>query len=126
MRLYLTIHADHESGNVSSHAAHLVNSALSDPFVAFSAAANGLYGPLHGLANQEVLEWIKKVDQALPGAQLTLESLSDHVRSTLTAGGVIPGFGHAVLRVIDPRYLSQQKFAEAYLDPKDRLYTVHF
>jgi len=48
MRLYLTIHTDHEGGNVSAHAGHLVGSALSDPFLATSAALNGLAGPLHG------------------------------------------------------------------------------
>ncbi|KAF5198538.1 Citrate synthase protein, partial [Thalictrum thalictroides] len=52
MRLYVTIHSDHEGGNVSAHTGHLVASALSDPFLSFAAALNGLAGPLHGLANQ--------------------------------------------------------------------------
>ncbi len=51
MRLYIVIHADHEGGNVSAHASHLVGSALSDAYLSFSAALNGLAGPLHGLAN---------------------------------------------------------------------------
>ncbi len=59
MRLYLTIHADHEGGNVSAHATQLVSSALSDPYLSFSAGMNGLAGPLHGLANQEVLKWLE-------------------------------------------------------------------
>lgn len=59
MRLYLAIHADHEGGNVSAHTCHLVGSALSDPYLSFAAALNGLAGPLHGLANQEVLLFIK-------------------------------------------------------------------
>lgn len=45
-------HSDHEGGNVSAHTSHLVGSALSDPYLAFAAAMNGLAGPLHGLANQ--------------------------------------------------------------------------
>ena len=49
LRLYLTIHADHEGGNVSAHTCHLVGSALSDPYLSFAAAMNGLAGPLHGL-----------------------------------------------------------------------------
>ena len=57
-RLYQTIHTDHEGGNVSAHATHLVGSALSDPYFSFSAGLNGLAGPLHGLANQEVLRWL--------------------------------------------------------------------
>lgn len=58
IRGYLSIHSDHEGGNVSAHATHLVGSALSDPFLAYSAGINGLAGPLHGLANQEVLGWL--------------------------------------------------------------------
>ena len=61
MRLYLTIHTDHEGGNVSAHATHLVGSALSDPYLSFAAGMNGLAGPLHGLANQVGLtcsDWI--------------------------------------------------------------------
>lgn len=54
MRLYQTIHSDHEGGNVSAHTGHLVGSALSDPYLSYAAAMNGLAGPLHGLANQEV------------------------------------------------------------------------
>ena len=51
IRGYLTIHSDHEGGNVSAHASHLVGSALADPYLSFSSAVNGLAGPLHGLAN---------------------------------------------------------------------------
>mmetsp|Transcript_77563 Transcript_77563/g.107767 ORF Transcript_77563/g.107767 Transcript_77563/m.107767 type:complete len:103 (+) Transcript_77563:586-894(+) len=51
IRGYLTIHSDHEGGNVSAHTTHLVGSALSDPYLSFSAGLNGLAGPLHGLAN---------------------------------------------------------------------------
>ncbi len=58
MRLYMTIHTDHEGGNVSAHATHLVGSALSDPYLSYAAGMNGLAGPLHGLANQEVIKWI--------------------------------------------------------------------
>lgn len=50
-----------QGGNVSAHATHLVGSALSDPYFAFSAGLNGLAGPLHGLANQEVLSWLFRV-----------------------------------------------------------------
>lgn len=52
IRGYLSIHSDHEGGNVSAHTCHLVSSALADPYLSYSAALNGLAGPLHGLANQ--------------------------------------------------------------------------
>lgn len=51
LRGYLSIHSDHEGGNVSAHATHLVGSALGDTYLSFSAGLNGLAGPLHGLAN---------------------------------------------------------------------------
>lgn len=53
--------SDHEGGNVSAHTTHLVGSALSDPYLSFAAGLNGLAGPLHGLANQEVS--IQKCDK---------------------------------------------------------------
>ena len=55
-RMYFILHSDHESGNVSAHTGHLVASALSDVYYSISAMTNGLAGPLHGLANQEVLK----------------------------------------------------------------------
>ena len=58
MRLYMTIHADHEGGNVSAHTTHLVGSALSDPYLSLAAGMNGLAGPVGGLANQEVIKWM--------------------------------------------------------------------
>lgn len=51
LRGYLSIHCDHEGGNVSAHTNHLVGSALSDPYLSYASGVNGLAGPLHGLAN---------------------------------------------------------------------------
>src|SRR5262249_47328196 len=67
MRQYFIIHSEHVSCYVSAHAMLLVGSALSDPFLAFSAALNGLAGPLHGLANQEALAWLIDVRQRFGG-----------------------------------------------------------
>lgn len=110
MRLYLTIHSDHEGGNVSAHTGHLVGSALSDPFLSYSAALNGLAGPLHGLANQEVLSWILKMKSQI-GEDATDEQVREYVWATLKGGSVVPGYGHAVLRKTDPRYQAQREFA---------------
>ena len=111
LRLYMTIHADHEGGNVSAHATHLVGSALSDPYLCLAAGMNGLAGPLHGLANQEVMRWLVGVKAKLGGGVPTREQLSEFVWNTLNGGQVIPGYGHGVLRVTDPRYLAQREFA---------------
>eukprot|EP01068_Selenidium_serpulae_P006771 Selendium_serpulae@DN4506_c0_g1_i1.p1 len=111
MRLYLLIHADHEGGNVSAHAAHLVGSALSDPYLAYAASMTGLAGPLHGLANQECLGWLKGLQAQIPnGMEPTPAVIADLAQKTLAAGRVIPGYGHAVLRKTDPRYLAQREF----------------
>jgi len=122
MRLYLTIHSDHEGGNVSAHTSHLVGSALSDPFLSFAAALNGLAGPLHGLANQEVLNWTLALADKI-GMEPTDEQLSEYIWSTLKGGRVVPGFGHAVLRKTDPRYEAQRQFGLRHIanDPLFKL-----
>jgi citrate synthase len=119
MRLYLTIHADHEGGNASAHTTHLVGSTLSDAYYSFAAAMNALAGPLHGLANQEVIKWIFKMIDALGTTTPTHDQISDYVQSTLAAGQVIPGYGHAVLRRPDPRFIAQKRFAENYIHDSD-------
>lgn len=123
MRIYLTIHSDHEGGNVSGHTIHLVGSALSDAYQAFAAGMNGLAGPLHGLANQEVIRWTLGMIDDLGGGLPSKEAIEGYVRKTLDEGKVIPGFGHAVLRKTDPRYTAQREFALKHM-PDDDLFQV--
>ena len=120
MRLYMTIHCDHEGGNVSAHATHLVGSALSDPYLAFAAGMNGLAGPLHGLANQEVIKWIYEMRTELKTDLPTSEQIAEYVKKTLAEGKVVPGYGHAVLRKTDPRFEAQMAFGKKHL-PDDPL-----
>nr|CAH7767862.1 unnamed protein product [Callosobruchus chinensis] len=122
LRLYLTLHCDHEGGNVSAHTVHLVGSALSDPYLSFAAGMCGLAGPLHGLANQEVLVWLSKLKQKL-GDSPSEDQVKTFVEETLKSGQVVPGYGHAVLRKTDPRYVSQKEFAERHF-PDYPLYKV--
>jgi len=123
MRLYLVIHSDHEGGNVSAHTCHLVGSALSDAYYSMSAAMCGLAGPLHGLANQEVLRWIMDVMKELGGVP-TKDQLHKYLWDTLKSGKVIPGYGHAVLRKTDPRYVAQREFALKHLPNYDMFKVV--
>eukprot|EP01113_Clastostelium_recurvatum_P045400 TRINITY_DN779_c0_g1_i2.p1 TRINITY_DN779_c0_g1~~TRINITY_DN779_c0_g1_i2.p1 ORF type:complete len:466 (-),score=163.36 TRINITY_DN779_c0_g1_i2:169-1566(-) len=123
MRLYLTIHSDHEGGNVSAHTTHLVGSALSDPYLSFAAGMCGLAGPLHGLANQEVLSWTLDLQKKLGNKEVSNDKLAEVVWEGLNAGRVVPGFGHAVLRKTDPRYTSQREFALKHL-PTDPLFKL--
>jgi citrate synthase len=122
LRLYLCIHSDHEGGNVSAHTTHLVGSALSDAYYSLSAGMDGLAGPLHGLANQEVLAWIMDLMKEFGGVP-TKEQLEKFMWDTLNGGRVIPGYGHAVLRKTDPRYIAQREFALKHL-PDDDLFKI--
>jgi citrate synthase len=118
-RLYFILHSDHESGNASAHAMHLTGSTLSDAYYAFSAALNALAGPLHGLANQECLAWLLEVHKRFGGVP-SRDDLYKFAWDTLNSGKVIPGYGHAVLRVPDPRFTAQMEFAKARF-PQDDL-----
>ncbi|RLD38180.1 MAG: citrate (Si)-synthase [Bacteroidetes bacterium] len=120
-RMYFILHSDHESGNASAHTTHLVASTLSDAYYSLSAGMDALAGPLHGLANQEVLRWLQGVMDKLDGKEPTEEMMKQFVWDTLNSGQVIPGFGHAVLRKTDPRYQSQREFCEKHL-PNDKIF----
>jgi citrate synthase len=124
MRLYLSLLADHEGGNVSAHTTHLVGSALSDPYYALSAGINGLAGPLHGLASQEVMRWIVAVKEKLGVRVPSEEQLRDFLWKTLEGGQVVPGYGHGVLRATDPRFTAQRKFALEHAADDDNVKIV--
>lgn len=114
-RLHFIIHSDHESGNVSAHTGHLVASSLSDIYLSISAMINGLAGPLHGLASQNVLQWLQELVDRMGGQEPSEDEIKQFVWDTLNAGMVIPGFGHAVLRKTDPRYSIQREFSLNHL-----------
>ena len=120
MRLYLNFHSDHEGGNVSANTCHTVGSALSDIYYSVSAGLNGLAGPLHGLANQECLAWILELMEKFGGVP-NEKDLRDFAFNTLRSGKVIPGYGHAVLRVTDPRYAGFLEFGKKHL-PNDPVF----
>ncbi|MBD3233629.1 MAG: citrate (Si)-synthase [candidate division Zixibacteria bacterium] len=122
MRLYLTLHCDHEGGNVSANTAHTVASALSDPYYAVSAGLNGLAGPLHGLANQECLKFVLEIKDKFKGAP-SEEQLKQFAWDTLNAGKVIPGYGHAVLRCPDPRFIAFRDFGLEHC-PDDPVFKI--
>lgn len=120
MRLYMVLHCDHEGGNVSAFAAHVVGSALSDPYYAVAGGLSGLAGPLHGLANQECLKFIQGIVKKYDGAP-TEEQMKEYAWEVLNSGRVIPGYGHAVLRATDPRFTAFHAFGEAHF-PEDPVF----
>jgi citrate synthase len=114
MQLYMVLHSDHESGNVSAMTTATVSSALSDLYYALSAGLNGLAGPLHGLANQECLAWVLDTNKKF-GGNPTKDQIKAYAEETLSAGRVIPGYGHAVLRITDPRFDAFLAFGKKYM-----------
>ncbi|KAH8833818.1 citrate synthase [Flagelloscypha sp. PMI_526] len=115
LRLYIALHGDHEGGNASAHTAHLVGSTLADPYLSYSAALFALAGPLHGLANQEVLRWQLAMQDKI-GKNFTKDDIRDYLWATLKSGQVVPGYGHGVLRKPDPRFIALQEFTDARPD----------
>ncbi|KAJ4001343.1 citrate synthase [Lentinula boryana] len=112
LRLYISIHGDHEGGNASAHTAHLVGSTLSDPYLSYAAALFALAGPLHGLANQEVLRWQLSMLKEV-GEDVSHDTIREYLWKTLKSGQVVPGYGHGVLRNPDPRFIALQEFCES-------------
>lgn len=111
MKLYLVLHSDHEGGNVSAMATQTVGSALSDMYFAISAGLNGLAGPLHGLANQECLRFILKLRDDI-GHPPSDDEVKSYCLNLLNNKKVISGYGHAVLRVTDPRFTAFCEFGD--------------
>ena len=118
MRLYLTLHSDHEGGNVSAFSSLTVASSLSSPFLAVGAGLNGLAGPLHGLANQECLKFVLEIRDHFNGSPSD-KDLTEFCWNRLNNGRVIPGYGHAVLRCPDPRFTAFMDFGKKYIEDDD-------
>jgi len=127
IRLYLTLHSDHEGGNVSANTCHVVASSLADPYYAVSAGLSGLAGPLHGLASQECLRFVLGVRDEFKGVP-TEDQLKKYVWKTLESGQVVPGYGHAVLRATDPRFTALHEFGCRFCkdDPVFRIVDMGF
>lgn len=122
MRLYMVLHSDHESGNVSAFSTQTIGSALSDVYYSVSGGLNGLAGPLHGLANQECLRFIVKMREDI-GHSPSDEEVRTYCLDLLNNKRVIPGYGHAVLRVTDPRFTAFLEFGKKCM-PDDEIFKI--
>ncbi|MEE9169234.1 MAG: citrate synthase, partial [bacterium] len=88
------LHADHEQ-NCGTTAMRTVGSSESDPFCALAAAAAGLYGPLHGGANEQVLRMLREIG--------SIQNVPDYVKRAKSGEFRLMGFGHRVYKNYDPR-----------------------
>jgi citrate synthase len=117
IRIFYVLHLDHGGGNLSTFVGKAVASGLADQYASNVAAMAGLYGPRHGRANQDCLDFVRKVGTSDP------EKVEAFVRNELASGGLIFGFGHAVLRAEDPRARVQYALGER-ICPNDPLFKI--
>jgi citrate synthase len=92
--LLFILHADHEQ-NCSTTTMRVVGSSQADPYSACAAAAAGLYGPLHGGANESVLKMLSSIG--------SLEDVPAFIGAIKAGHGRVSGFGHRVYKNYDPR-----------------------
>ena len=123
IRLYLVIHCDHEGGDASAFASRIVGSGLADAYYAVTAGLCGMAGPLHGLATQEALRFNLGAVERFGGPP-TPEQMTELAWEVLNAGQVIPGFGHPVLTVTDPRFTAFCEFGRSRLAEDPLFQTV--
>lgn len=116
-KLFNILHYDHGGGNLSTFVGKAVASGLEDMYGSMSAAMAALAGPRHGKANQDCLEFVNSVLEQL-GEQATPQQMEDLIRKRLQNNELIFGFGHAVLRVEDPR-------AQIFYEKANRKYANH-
>lgn len=115
LRVFYVLHMDHGGGNLSTFVGKAIASGHADVYASMAGAMGGLYGPLHGRANQECLDFTREVGSTDPA------HVERFTRETLARGGKIYGFGHAVLRAEDPRAKIQYELGER-LCPQDPLF----
>ncbi len=113
LTLFNILHYDHGGGNLSTFVGKAVASGLEDLYGSITSAMSALAGPRHGKANQESLEFTKEALKK-SGAKASPDAIEGFLRQKLANKELIYGFGHAVLRVEDPRATVQYKMAEEF------------
>ncbi|MBD2139388.1 citrate synthase [Anabaena sp. FACHB-1237] len=103
----LILHVEH-SMNASTFSARVTASTLTDPYAVVASAVGTLAGPLHGGANEEVIEMLEKIG--------SVENVRPFVEDALHRKAKIMGFGHRVYKVKDPRATILQNLAVQLFD----------
>ena len=122
LKVFSILHFDHGGGNLSTFVGKAIASGHEDMYGSLVGAMAALAGPLHGMANQECLSFLREVAQdiANPADEGAVRA---YVENLLAKGGVLYGFGHAVLRVEDPRAAVEYSLGEKIV-PKDPLFRL--
>lgn len=113
----LTLHAEHTM-NASTFSARVTSSTLTDPYAVIASAVGTLAGPLHGGANEEVLDMLETIG--------SVENVLPYVEDRIASHAKIMGFGHRVYKVKDPRAHSLQRLAEKLFEKfgSDKYYEI--
>ncbi len=113
----LTLHAEHTI-NASTFSAMVTASTLTDPYAVVASAVGTLAGPLHGGANEEVIEMLEQIG--------SVENVRPYVERCITEKSKIMGFGHRVYKVKDPRATILQGLAEQLFEKfgQDEYYAI--
>lgn len=112
-RLFNILHYDHGGGNLSTFVGKAVASGMEDMYGSMCSAMCALAGPKHGRANQECLEFVKLTLNEV-GEKATEADVERFIRKRLASNQLVYGFGHAVLRVEDPRAAVQYEFVKKH------------
>jgi citrate synthase len=110
-KLFNVLHYDHGGGNLSAFVGKVVASGLQDMYGSICSAMCALGGPRHGKANQDCLDFVKGILKEL-GENATEADVEKYLRDRLANNQLVFGFGHAVLRVEDPRATIFYEIAE--------------
>lgn len=122
MRVFEILHLDHGGGNLSTFVGKAIASGHEDMYGSLVGAMAALAGPLHGMANQECLRFLKAISKEIKDPS-DEKAVNDHLEDLLAKGGVLYGFGHAVLRVEDPRATVEYALGES-IAPNDPLFRL--
>jgi citrate synthase len=120
LRRYLVLHADHEGGDLSAFTAHMVGSGLADPYFAVAAGLCGLAAPRHGRESAAATRF-HLAAQTRFGGPPTATQMRTFAREWLLEQGRIPGYGHPVLEVVDPRFAVMHAYGKKHC-PRDPLF----
>ncbi len=122
MKVFAILHFDHGGGNLSTFVGKAIASGHEDMYGSLVGAMAALAGPLHGMANEECLRFLRDISKDIKDPS-DEKAVYAYVENLLAKGGVLYGFGHAVLRVEDPRAAVEYALGEkiAAKDPIFRL-----
>jgi citrate synthase len=112
-KLFDILHFDHGGGNLSTFVGKAVASGLEDMYGSMTSAMCALAGPRHGRANQDCLEFVRGVLEEV-GENATAQDVERLIRHRLESNQLVFGFGHAVLRVEDPRATVQYDYVKKH------------